>query len=378
MKKVIFFIFILLFFINPISAFATDTFKEIYDEQVKISGARDLKDNIPEEAKSALEDIGIDKVDWNDLIKLTPKSIFSKVLSITKDKSSNVFTAISSMLGIILLSALFSSMKMSIAKNSLQNVWSIISTLCICIITISPMSKTITHASNVILGASNFLLCYIPIMAGIMVASGQSLLGMSYSTLMLTVGEIMSQVSSRLLVPLINTFLAISIVSSISPKINFSGICNIFSKAIKWILGFSMTIFTGLLTIQSIVGTSVDNIGNKAVKFMLSGCVPVVGGALSDAFLTVQSSVKLLKSGLGAFFILALGFIFLPIVIECLLWLFSLNFCASIGEMFDLCAIPKLLKRTSEVVSTILVILLCSCIILIISTVAVLTIGGHS
>lgn len=378
MKKIIFFIFLLLFFVQPISAFATDSFKEIYDEQIKTSGAKGLIDNVPEEAKNTLEDIGINKIDWNDLIKLTPKTIFEKTLSIAKDKSPSIFKAVASMLAIILLSALFSGMKTSIAEESLQNIWAIVSTLCICIIAINPIINTINHASNIVLGSSKFLLLYIPIMAGIMVASGQSILGASYSTLMLTVGEIISQVSSTLLVPLLNTFLAISVISSISPKLNFSGICNLFSKTIKWVLGFAMTVFTGLLTIQSIVGTAVDSIGTKAVKFMLSGCVPIVGGALSDAFLTVQSAIKLLKSGLGAFFILALGVIFLPIVMECLLWLLSLNFCASIGEMFELVEVSKLLKRTSEVISIILVILLCSAIILIMSTVVVLTIGGSS
>ncbi|MDQ5983673.1 MAG: hypothetical protein RUMPE_00697 [Eubacteriales bacterium SKADARSKE-1] len=378
MKKIICFIFLLFFFTQAIAVFATDNFEEIYNEQIKTSAANELCDNVPEEAKDALEDIGINKIDWNDLIKLTPKSILEKVLSIAKDKSPSIFKAVASILAIVLLSALFSSMKTSIAKESLQNVWAIVSTLCICMIAINPIISTISYASNVISGASKFLLCYIPIMVGVMIVSGQGILGASYSALMLTVGEVMAQVSSILLVPLLNVFLVLSIVSSISPRLNFSGICNLFSKTIKWILGFAMAVFTGLLTIQSIVGTAADNIGTKAAKFVLSGCVPVVGSALSDAFLTVQSSVKLLKSGVGAFFILALGFVFLPVVMQCLLWLFSVNFCASIGELFELSEISKLLKRTGEVISTILVILLCSAVVLIISTVVVLTVGGSS
>ena len=74
-----------------------------------------------------------------------------------------------------------------------------------------------------------------------------------------------------------------------------------FYKAVKWVLSIVMTIFVSLLTIQNLIGVAADNAGTKAVKFAVSNFIPVVGGALSDAYTTVQSCVKVLKSGVGAF-----------------------------------------------------------------------------
>lgn len=134
--------------------------------------------------------------------------------------------------------------------------------------------------------------------------------------------------------------------------------------------------FTSLITLHSVVSSSLDNTGSKAAKFVVSSFVPVVGNALGEALQTVTGCVKLLKSGVGAFGLLAGIFIFLPVVAECMLWILTLNLCSGIGQIFDLGEITSLLKASADVVSTMLAILLCSMMILIISTVVMLVIGG--
>ena len=137
-----------------------------------------------------------------------------------------------------------------------------------------------------------------------------------------------------------------------------------------------MSVFVSVLTVQNIVTTAVDSTSSKSIKFAINSCVPIVGGALSDAFNTVQSCLKLLKSGVGAFSIIAAGFIFIPIIIECLIYMISINVCVSFGEIFELKQISSLLKSINKVISSVLVMLLCVVTILIISTVLILIIGG--
>ena len=66
-----------------------------------------------------------------------------------------------------------------------------------------------------------------------------------------------------------------------------NGLCELIAKAVKWILGFCMTLFTGLLTVHSLVTASADSAASRAVKFAVSSFVPVVGGALGEALRTV-------------------------------------------------------------------------------------------
>ncbi len=79
---------------------------------------------------------------------------------------------------------------------------------------------------------------------------------------------------------------------------------------------------------------------NPTLRFVISSFVPVVGSALGEALSTVQGCIKVLKGGVGAFGVLAVVFMFLPILIECLLWQMTLTVCAGIGDVFDLNKLP--------------------------------------
>ena len=68
-----------------------------------------------------------------------------------------------------------------------------------------------------------------------------------------------------------------------------------------------MTIFTGILSVQSIVGASADSVAVKAAKYVLSNSIPLVGSAASDAYSTVRGSILLLKNGVGGIGIAALA-----------------------------------------------------------------------
>ena len=56
--------------------------------------------------------------------------------------------------------------------------------------------------------------------------------------------------------------------------------------------------------------------------------MPVVGGAVSDALGSIVSSLSLVRGATGAFGILAVLLIALPVFAELLLWLMTLNLCA--------------------------------------------------
>lgn len=378
MKKV--FIIVTFIFISIFNVYAQENnyIEDIYNDQIKISGANDIIDALPKETHESLNDLGIDKIDWDMFSELTAEKIFSEIFDIAKKQSYAPLSSITAVIGIMLLYALLDSMKLSFESKSLTGVMGAVSALCICSIIVLPIVKCIGRASIVISNSAKFMFCYIPIMSGLMISSGQVVSGTSYYFLMVSVGEVIAQLSSGILAPLLNIFLALSVISSISPKIGFAGLCEFINQAVKWVLGFVMSLFTGFLTIKSIVATAADNTSTKTAKMFISSFIPIVGGALSDAFNTVQSCVKLLKSSVGAFAILAAGFIFIPILLECLIWLLSLGLCNSIGDVLNLTKICSLLKSSSKVMSTMLVIIICCMTILIISTVIVLVMGCGS
>ena len=352
-----------------------EAMEEYYTEQMKESGATDLPDQLPQETQEALEELGVDGTDWQALTSITPESLFSEIGGMAQENAQGPLHAAASVIAVMLLCALCGGMKLSLGEKQLGGVIGMVGALCVCTTVVGPVVSCIEHAAQVVQAAAGFLLACVPVLAGIMLAAGQPVSAGSYNLLMMAAGNVISILSASVLVPFLNIYLALSVVSAVSPGINLGGVCNAFHKVVKWVLGFCMTVFAGLLTVQSIVASSMDETAARAAKFVVSSFVPVVGSALGDALQTVTGCVKLLKSGVGAFGLLAGALIFLPVILQCLLWMLTLNVCAGAGDVFELKEITALLRAVAKAVELILAIVLCCVTILTVSTAIGLMMG---
>ncbi len=378
MKKICkFLIFILLILSVRVSARALENnaLNEIYREQFKTSESEKLTENLPNDSLKSLDRIGVSGANWEEISHLNPNKIFTEIINIIKEKLSSPLKSLAPTAAIILLCALINNLKTSFGSDHMAEIMTAVSTLCLCAAIINPIVSCINSSALVIKSASGFTLCAAPVMAGIMIASGHPISATSYQALIVSAGQVISHIAGNFLVPFMNMLLGISIISSISSRLKLENLCEAIYKFIKFVLKFSASIFTGIITLQNIVTTSADNIGTSTAKFAIDSCVPIVGSALSDAFTTVQGCVKLLKSGVGAFGIIAGGIIFLPIIAECSVWILFLNLCVSVGDIFELKKISSLVKSVSNVMSVTLAALLCVMTVLIVSTVLILIIG---
>lgn len=383
MKRILCFSFLLLFcflFSAPASAAqqtsSQQDVQEYYREQFQKSGAADLQDSLPQDTKKILDQLGVDEGNWSSISSITPQNYFQKIVSVFTGKLPTPLRVIASVIAVILLCALLNSVKLSFGEQPLGGVVGMVGTLCVCTLVVTPIVACISDAADMLKAASGFLLACVPVLVGIMAAAGQPVSAASYHMVMVAAGDTVSVFSSTVLVPMMNIFLAISVVSAISPGINLGGLCTVLNKSIKWVMGLCMTLFTSLITMHSIVASAADSTTSKTAKFIVSSFVPVVGNALGEALNTVNGCVRALKSGVGAFGLLAGLFLFLPVIAECLLWILTLILCSGISQVFDLKEITSLLKASTDVVSTMMAILLCCMMILVISTVVMMVIGG--
>lgn len=335
----------------------------------------ELYNSLSDEVRQSLTNIGLTAADGNQISALSFDSVINEVKSLAADNMSSPLKGLLNITALLLLCSILSAYKNTLSSD-VSNVLNITSTLCVTCAVAMPAISVINTTSGVISAASNVMLAYIPVMTVAMASSGHPISGASYYSIMIAAGEGVGQLSSRIIVPFLNMFLGLSITSSISPDINLGGFTTIISKLIKWLLGFAMTIFTALLSFRHFITTSFDNVSTRAVRFTLNSFIPIVGSALSDAYKTVESSIALLKSGVGIFVIISIAFVFLPVILQCLMWILTLWIGKSTAEVLSLAGVSKLLDSITSVFSTLLAILLCIMSVYIISTALVLMIGG--
>ena len=326
-------------------------------------------DSLSDDIKQSLQNMGVDLGDFSKLANLSFENVMGEILSLALGNISSPLKGLVNITALLLLCSVISAYNGSLSCD-ISNSLNITATLCITCAAVVPAVGVIASTGSVICTASNIMLAYVPVMAVIMAAS--------YYAVMIGAGEGVSQLSSKIIVPLLNMFLGLSITSSVSPSVNLSGFMSMISKSVKWLLGFAMTIFTAVLTFRQLISVSVDNVSTRAVRFTLNSFIPIVGSALSDAYKVVQGSIGLLKSGIGIIVILSVTIVFMPVILQGVMWMFTLWIGKSTAEVLNLNGPAKLLENISSVFSTLIAVLLCIMSIYILSTAAVIMLGGGS
>lgn len=362
-------IIILIFFSGAINVSAEDN----YDELLEQSKANEIV--VPEGSKEFIRDNNITLEEPLNISTISPKKIMDYIWHSFQSTLNIPLKLLGGILAVILFSALMTSVSDSIKNENINKIYDIVSVLvCVGIIS-NPITDVIITTSSTLVEGGNFMLSYIPIFSSILASSGNITSASSYNCIVLIVAQFFVQIANLYLLPILGFCMALAIVESINPTISLSGITNGLKKVCIWGIGFIMTIFVGMLTIQSIVGTSADSVAIKAGKFVVSSLVPVVGKSISDAYTTIKGSLGLLRSGVGSFGIIALVLTVLPAILT----LASVQLAVAVGnivsDIFGVKQIHNLLKNVSSVLSIAMSLLLVFSLMLIISTTVVMLVG---
>lgn len=380
MKKaaVIFLVLAVVLCLSQVTAFAADSQSATQSTANDINSIYDtsaLYNSLSDDVKQSLENIGINGIDGQQISQISFTEVVNEIVKLAGENSAGPLKAVISLTALILICSLLSSYKNSISSE-LSSSLGIAAVLCATCTAALPAIQVIADMSAVVKTASAFMLAFVPVMVMIMSSTGHVVSGASYYAMMIGAGEGVGQLSSKVIVPFLNMFLGVSVTASVCPETRLSGISSVISKAVKWILGFVMTVFTAVLSFKQLITASVDDVSTRAVRFTLNSFIPIVGSVLSDAYKTVQGSVNLLKSGLGIFVIISIAFVFLPIILNSLLWIFTLSAGKLFADTLGINQVKNLLEGVSTVLSTLLAIVLCIMSVYIISTALVLLLGG--
>ncbi len=359
-----------------ISFLCTDASADTLDDLGKVSGAYTLGDSLPEEVKDALGKLGVKSNDFSSVQNLSLKSIVNYLTDTLGNETKKITPSLCVVLAILLIYSIFNGLFDSGSNSALSSVLSVVSALCIACTLLMPVTELIEFTGNTIKTSADFMLAYIPVMTAVLISAGQTVTGSGYSAMMVIAAEAVGQFFSKIISPLLSMFLTLGISSSVVPEIKLSGLTGFFSKTVKWLMSFVFTMFTALLSLKSVFSSSVDNVSSRAIRYTMSSFVPVVGGALSEAYRTVHGSVGILKSGIGVFVIISIVTVFIPVVVRLLLWLFTVNMCKAFSEITSLNSPSLMLSSVSTVLSLMLSVIFCIVALFVITTALIITIGG--
>lgn len=355
---------------SHVKIYADDDLSALAEE----SGINDTADHLSSDARQFLEENGISPDDPHAVENLTPDVVIDYMWDKLKNYSSAPLRLLGMIISVIVISAAWGSAADAVNKGS-EKIYSMVTVFAAVTITIPYLEKCMDDALDMLVSGSEFMLCYVPVFSGIAAAAGNVTSAASYNIIVLFIAQAASKTASDILMPVISVCMAMNITESVNSGFTLSAVNSFLKKWITLITGFIMTIFTGLLSIQSIVGVSADTIGVKAAKFVVSNFVPVVGGAVADAYTTMRSGLGMLRGAAGAFGTAAVVLTLLPPLLEAGWFYFVLTIGEAVSGMFGVKSLENFFRGCSSLISLIIAILSCFTVMFVISTIILMAAG---
>ena len=347
-----------------VSANVLDPAAEV-EEYLTGADMAEVQEAIPPDAAKLMEKEKI--TSFSQLISLPVEEVWALLFGAVQEQIQSPLRVLLSLAGVILLSALVQGIGNAL-DGGVHQVFGAIMTAFVISLIIRPVMECILSLQTVFADFSLFLAVYIPAFAGIMTTAGQPMTGALYNVMLFGACQGVSSLLQAAFVPVISCYLSLAIVTEVVPQMGLRDIITGFKKLITWGLGLTMTIFVGLLSLQSAVAGGGDNVAVKTTKFMLSSLIPGVGGSLSELFMATQGCVQLVKSTVGAAGIAIAVLTFLPVLLRITLWQAVTAVGSIVGEMLGAGAISRLLKSVGSALSVMLAITLYYAMLFIVST----------
>lgn len=294
--------------------------------------------------------------------------LLTKLIGIFAKEISSVIKGAITILIILVIMAVISNLELEkngdISKIAHLSCYIIIAT-----ITVANFLEIVKMLKSVVNVMTTLMQVISPFLMSILIATGAISTTGLVQPLLLFLASSVGFIVSYFVIPLICISVAFNVICSISENIKLEKLGKLFSNVSIWTIGVVLTVFLGVLSLETTLSSSVDSLGVKTTQAAMSNFVPVVGKFFSDSFEVVVGATKIIgKTGgvIGIIGIIAVAFI--PILkVTSVMFVYML--LASLAEPLlvdDL--VIKYISSFADMYKTMLGILIGVTILFVIST----------
>lgn len=145
-----------------------------------------------------------------------------------------------------------------------------------------------------------------PILMTLMAASGGSVSAAVFRPGVAFLSGAVLELFFSIVFPINIISIVLTFVDRLSPDVRCSRLGDFLKSINKWLIGLTLTLFGIMLSVQGIASAQYDGISLRAIKYVISGSVPIVGGFLSGSVDFVLAGSLLIRNAIGSFSILML------------------------------------------------------------------------
>ena len=315
MKKIITCFFLIVVFFGYIKAadvfdstnsvFSSDSTSIDSVQDITQSAAKtyNLDEYINTINSSVRENIGEDfnfKNMANEIINknnINYKKIFMKLLDLFFKEISSAIKGAITIFIVVVIMAVLSNLELE-KKSDITKIAHLACFIVIATITIATFVDTVKMLTNVVHTQTTLMQVISPFLLAVLIATGKITTTGIIQPLLLFLASFVGGVITYFVIPLLSISVAFNAICSISENIKLEKMSKIFSSVSLWTVGVVLTVFLGVLSLETSLSTSVDSLGVKTTQAAVSNFVPVVGKFFSDSLEVVVGATKIIgKTG---------------------------------------------------------------------------------
>lgn len=348
------------------TVFAVDTNIDQYNEEFDFES---FLSTLDDDTIEILREIGVDELSLDSIFEVKPEKVFDALFDVVGKalKAPVAFLTVS--IGILMITTLMTSFCESHTINMTGGA-----TLSLC--SAVPVAGVVTTAYSVLESLNVFTTAFAGVFCAVISSSGRIGTGVTYATMTVFSDTLFAGFLSGIAQPVINSMCAFAFLSCFDTGGFISRFSHLVKKVYVFVLSFIGTIFSGIVTLKGVLSDGVDNLTSRSIRFVVGRSLPVVGGAVSETYSTLISSLSLIKNTVGVFGIITVAVIVLPTLIQLVAWIISLEICSNLSDIMGTGSSVHMLSVLKEALTLLVATITIVATVFIVSVGVVITAKG--
>lgn len=367
---------VFLLFVMLLLIFATPAFANVDEygkEWLETSGANELSDYLTDETHDYLKKLGCEDIGFENIFDISFSSVTELLKEMFSEGAESPLKCLLKSAGAVMLVSVCSGFFPDDEKS--KTVLNLICGSFLIIEIYTPAMQSVKAAASVMESCAVFEKALVPVLAAVVTVSGNPTSALTSQGMLFAAAQFVESFAADTVMPLVGICGALNITGAVFPTLRLSAISETVRKTATVFLTSATALFTGFLSIKNALASSVDGLAVKGVKLAANTFIPVIGGAIGEAYTSVTGSLSLIRSTVGIYAIVAFFVMTVPVIINLALWVMSLRFACMMSDLLDCRQCSEVIRGISFIFSMLNTVLILCAVLFIISAGIVTFIG---
>ncbi len=232
---------------------------------------------------------------------LSYSSLFESVANLVWQEGQTMLPAFAVILSVAILCGILNSAKNGFLQSTTSDIIHFVGYISVGAVVLSALIGVLHAGFSAISSMQKQMEIVYPILLTLMAASGGTVSVGVYRPAVAFMSGTISTLFTSVVMPSAVIVIVLAFVGNLSSDVRTERLGELFKSVSKWLIGLTLGIFSIFLTVQGITASQYDGLSLRAMKYVISGSVPIVGNFLSGGMDVVIAGSVLIKNAIGSF-----------------------------------------------------------------------------